>query len=560
MEAIGTSGSSDALTIALRQERQKAKAQRGHHAVEPGAARHRHSGKKKSRSKVIKDGVEKARRNKSAMLDANQDRHGASFAMQSTPTKRTNSRKEEISPGGTMTTGSEMSEEDKPEDSSKGKVARNRSPRATQGVGFMKTFFRKTKPSRVPSTVETTSPAAPSATLRDPDVQSIDTPTVRHRNTKKPKSLPGDSDDPAILIKRARRYKKKAKRLLEQATAMGGEKGHAKKDARVVEALARKSYRYAAESRRLSELIRLKLDSVASEVESHDSESDASIVQNQERRQPNSKKKSSENEAYSPPVWDEDDTIQTIHTSFSEKVERDEHRRKWKEFELFGATDLFGPMACGRGVELGQQYAHEAKIIVHSLRDVRSMSGDNMSVMSPDTVKSDETTASEAALRREHNQKMKELELFSASNMMESWNVWVQSFWTRKATTPATQFDDDDDANRSLDGDSRQGEARRIGGLCGPTMLEDDVLNDDDMIIERRRYNHFMEDEDSSSDADGHTSSSDEDDSGSGSGECEVDSDDESEDGKSGSESSDESDDESKRSRRGVFGLIFDKY
>ena len=559
MEVGGTSGSSDALTIALRQERQKARAQRGHQAVKrDGAPRaHRQSQRNKSRTRVIKDGVEKARRNKSAILDEEQDSFGASFVKQSTPTKRTFSRKDEISPGGTIATGSEMSDEDKPEDSRKGRMPRLRSSRARQGVGFMKTLLRKTRSSRVPRPVETALPNGTFAILREPDVHSIDTLTVRHRNTKKPKSLPGDSDDPAILMKRARRYKKKAKRLLEQTKATDCEKGSAKiKDERVVEALARKSYRYAAESRRLFDLVRQKIDSEASDVESYDSERPASIVQKPERRQYNSQKKSSENMVYSPPMWDEDDTIQTMHTSFSEKVERDEHRRKWKELELFSAADFFGPMACGKGAELGQQYAHEAKIIVHSLQHVGSTSGDTISVMSPETVVSNETTASESALRLEHAQRMKELELFSASNVIESWNLWMRSFWTCRATTQAVNIDDDD-VNRSLDGESRRGESVQTRAFCGPTILEDDVLNDDDMIIERRRYNHFMEVEDSSS--------CDEDESGSFSCDSDVDSSDQSQDeshseDESGCGSSNESDDESKGPRRGVFGLLFDKY
>ena len=481
-----------------------------------------------------------------------------------------------------MTTGSEASDEDKPEEYSKGRIPRVLSTKARQGVGFMKTYFRKSRSHRVPRSAEAVLPNGKHSILREPDVHSIGTLTVRHRNTKKPRSLPGDSDDPAILLKRARRYKKKAKRLLDQAVAAHAAEGRPqKKDARDIEALARKSYRYAAESRRVYDLARKKMDLISlkdAETAGASSQvirSSNSVGQNSVRRRPDSKKTSSEEVGYSPSVKDDDDSIFSELTSFSQKVERDERRRKLKELELFGAAD-FGPLTCGKSDELGQQYAQEANIIVHSLRDVESITGDNISVMSPGSVHSDETTLSEAAAQLEHERKMKELELFTASDVMLSWNSWVQSFWTGKTAMQAIKEEERDTSHCSLDEESHKGGSLPMRGLCGPNILEDDVLGDNDTAAENLQYTESMAFEDDLSGAYDHFTSGDEEDDSSCSVETEVASDDGSEDeseddsdngsgsesgsGSSAADSDDESEDDTRYGhRRGVFSLLFDK-
>ena len=70
VEGVRTSGSSDALTIALRQERHKARPQRKQ-TIEPDSAprTHHRSHRKKGRSRDINDDVERAYRNQSIVLD-----------------------------------------------------------------------------------------------------------------------------------------------------------------------------------------------------------------------------------------------------------------------------------------------------------------------------------------------------------------------------------------------------------------------------------------------------------------------------------------------------------
>jgi hypothetical protein len=502
LEVVSTFGSSDELNFMIMQEKEKTIA-KGDQTVESSRTSQDQTATI-VRSKVIKDGAEKPHRNKSAMNKGVKSGCIAPFFASSPSAKRTNSGTHSSSPGGTAS-GSEVSvsEEDRPENTHKEKLPRSLSMRARRGVDLMKNFLRKARSQRVPRNIEA---VGTDAILRDLDLQSINstgTRTVRHSNTKKIKRAAGDSDPPAILLKRAGRYKKKAQRLLREAGAIDSERKRVSKklDTRDIEALARKAFRYAAESRRLFDLAYIKrakelLEQSPSATTSEpcvNYPEDASVMSGTTKSEKSktafeSGKKTPDKVECTASMIDDDDTVVTVHTTFSQKVERDEHKRKMKELELF-ENFYFGPIVCGSGGGLGLQYTDETKRIVHSLHDTSVYAGDNLSIMTPVSIKSSETTESERVARKEHLKKMKELELFSLSTPAEMWKEWLQSFSTKKyerAVAPNTSrvdsILDDEDDNYSEDSSLEESVEASFGGLCSHVKYED--LFADDLLEE----------------------------------------------------------------------------
>lgn len=500
LEVVSTFGSSDVLTFMIMQENEKTFSTRDLSVESSHATQVQPT--KIARSKVIKDGAEKPHRNKSAMNNGVK----SGIFVSSPAVKRTNSGTHSSSPGGTAS-GSEVSvaEEERPENQCREKLPRSLSMRARRGVDLMKNFLRKAKSQRVPRNIDA---VGTDAILRDLDLQSINssgTRTVRHSNTKKIKRAAGDSDPPAILLKRAGRYKKKAQRLLREAGAIDTQRKRVSKklDTRDIEALARKAFRYAAESRRLFDLAYIKrakelLENSAAATTAEagvNYPDDASLMSGPEKSERSKmalesteKPPTPSKVEYTASTIDDDDTVATMHTTFSQKVERDEHRRKMKELELF-ENFHFGPMVCGSGGGLGSQYADETKRIVHSLHDTPVYAADNLSIMTPLSIKSSETTESERVIRQAHLKKMKELELFSLSTPAEMWKEWLKSFSTKKferAVAPNTNrvdsILDDDDDNYSDDSSRDESVEEPFGGLCSPVKYEE--LFADDLLEE----------------------------------------------------------------------------
>ena len=596
MEVVATSDSSDELTYMLMKEKKKAKAFRKHTA-NPA------SNRRTIRSKVIKDGFETAHRNRTALNDEDSDvemQYVLTELMTPVRPTRSSNGAEGSSPGGTATTGSEESvsevdKEDTFENSTQLKPQRSLSRRAKQRVSSMKTFFRKTKLSRVPRRIETRNATAAGAgeILRDLDGDSLlstTSHTVRHRNTggkKNTTTAYGDDDATVAILKRATRYKKKAQRLLREANSKENDEKETseRKDSRDTEAEARKAYRYAAESRRLYDIVgsSVKIEATAmvenSATPSRSSPllnfSDMSVMSGMTGKgsitsSPNvnvpvnekgSASKRAERSRYSTSMFDEEDTV-TAQTTFSQKVDRDEHKRKMKELELFRKNEL-RQFSCAREDGLGSHYAAETERIIDSL-DTADIS-DNASVMTFMTVMSTETTASEHVTRKEHQTKMQELELFSASNM---WSSMIQSFSAKKVAEkpiPAAvgketkkkvekekmegiveDFYEDDE---SSDGDVESLHMTPICSVkCNDGFNNDDYttqdshyFNDDETTQKSLRYNHSVDDYDDafSDDSTDESGSGDDDDSNSSDGE---------------------SDDDSQESDRGIFQRWFDGF
>jgi hypothetical protein len=516
LEIVSTFDRSEELTAILMEEREKAKAS-WHQPSEPITAEFIHSVKpKKSQEKrSIKDGVEKPYRNKLA-LNSPPVKDSFEDGSQKTNGDGKSCEKQPSSPSGTVTTVSEVSDDDRSEKLTKCKAPHFLSHSARRGVGYLKSLLRKNKPLQNSSSSNPGLPPRSNAILRDLDVHStnsIGTRTIRRRNTKKVKGMPGDSDDPSVLLKRARKYKKKALRLLCHVAANSNVSQEAETGTIVnpdMESHARKAYRYASESKRLKDLANMKQKSKKSSRRNEipncmsDTSIWSGISDEEELTQPSieNQRSNSKSIVLKSSVEDtnkgnDDSSIVTLRSTFSMRVERDEHKRKMKELELFGHFDLRS-LACGYGSGLAQQYVEETERIVHSLGDNSDVNSESLSIMSSHTFMSSDTTGTDIVLRREHAQKMQELELFSPSLAVDALSKWMASiknftiipkYNKSKSFEAIAEKEEEMERSEDEDNDSSDDEsevpALHFGTFCNPAGLEEVVQDDGfDEILE----------------------------------------------------------------------------
>lgn len=306
------------------------------------------------------------------------------------------------------------------------------------GTGFMKNLLRRNNNKRTKKGFKD----AESVISRDLDLLSINsagTKTIRHRNTGRRRGgRESDSEEPREMRKRATRYKKRAMKLMSEITDGGDDDGPGK-DSKDIESIARKAYKYAAESRRLFDLAaeREKLLSMT-EIQSPPrltNISEMSAEQSISSKPKDTSKKSTHRRAAScsdlPPAESEikrensimEETVASCNTTFTHEVELEEHLRKMKELELFTKKDLLETtLPCGgQECDLAPEYKAEAERIIDTMENKKSTDEtDTLSVMTPATVVSQKTSASEIEIRLKHKSKMNELELWDANAMWDS--------------------------------------------------------------------------------------------------------------------------------------------
>jgi hypothetical protein len=522
---VSTFDRSDEQATILMEEREKAKAS-WHQPSEPLVTEliHPVKSKKSQGKRSIKDGVEKPHRNKQALSSPPiKDSYEGPCLTSQQSQKEISCHEQPTSPSGTASTVSEVSEDDKYERLAQNK-ARFLSQTTRRGIGFFKGLLRKNKPLPISTQSDSVLSPGSNAILRDLDVvstNSIGARTVRRRNTKKLKGMPGDSDDPSVLLKRARKYKKKALRLLCQVTTSSNAGKECETAVTVnpdMESQARKAYRYASESKRLRDLANMKqkskkphrkheISKCMSDTSVWSGISDGEDTKRSSMENKRSSSKTNVTKSTIEPTYKcaDDSSVSTFRSTFSARVERDEHKRKMKELEFFGNFDLRS-LACGYGSGLAQQYVEETERIVHSLGVNSDIHSENLSIMSSQTFMSSDTTATEIDLRQEHSQKMKELELFSPSLATDALNTWMLSIknfsitCNQNISKPIEAIpeetvkvgkseNEDDDASD----DETKIPALNFGPFCSPTRLKD-VVQDDYV-----RFDDVLEYEDRSS-------------------------------------------------------------
>mmetsp|Transcript_8570 Transcript_8570/g.14245 ORF Transcript_8570/g.14245 Transcript_8570/m.14245 type:complete len:610 (-) Transcript_8570:142-1971(-) len=534
LEVVKTTSSSDALTWALMQEKAKGKAKKEQSNNRNSVVR-TNSLRSKNDSKVLKDGYETARRNKLGMVNSIDEE----FEL-STPIKAKR-QSTGSSPGGTdiSSDASIATDAEKDDtflyspDTNKPPLGRSISNASKKRGGFIKKMLRKTKSLRVPRSIDTADHGADEI-LRDLDLHSLQssvgTRTILHKNTGHGRSSRNNKmknaavqKDPAVVLKRAARYKKKAQRLLREASEDGAANG---KDPRDKEAIARKAYRYAAEARRLLDVVEKNVQAQAkerveenalqistpsrSEISALDvSVSDVSEITtnvsmtrtppkvrvNVEDLSPRKYARDATPIHYSVSMFDDDKSVGTAHTSFSQKVEIDEHKRKMKELELFPKDEMKTSWGCSMGQnERREFYADETERIIQSFDSTPAAidRSDTQSVMTYGTTATAHTTDSERQVREEHEQKMSELQLFTPVLM---WNSMLESL-TKKTVKEEEVVKVDNKATEELQSaalneercndsvaEDGEEESMHMGNVCS-AMRYNDMVDEDDVYFE----------------------------------------------------------------------------
>eukprot|EP00547_Thalassionema_nitzschioides_P003923 CAMPEP_0194201860 /NCGR_PEP_ID=MMETSP0156-20130528/2020_1 /TAXON_ID=33649 /ORGANISM="Thalassionema nitzschioides, Strain L26-B" /LENGTH=715 /DNA_ID=CAMNT_0038927163 /DNA_START=28 /DNA_END=2172 /DNA_ORIENTATION=+ len=336
------------------------------------------------------------------------------------------------------------------------KEKQNPRPKTTGGGGFMKNLLRRNSKRISKKGVND----AASIISHDLDLLSLNsagTETVRHRNSARSRKggRETDTEEPREMRKRATRYKKRAMKLMSEINIDEDDENDdtPAKDPKEVESIARKAYKYAAESRRLFDLAAQR-EKVMSQNEiaspprltniSEMSVSEVSTMTKNSSAKPKSsrsprhakKNKASHRRAAScsdlPPASDlvqnnsiiaEDETQSCA--SFTQEVELEEHMRKMKELELFTKKDLLEPILepknlCGaEEPDLAPEYTAETKRLIKTI-DKASEESDLITVSTRNSAITHETSASEIEVRLKHKSKMQELELWDAKAMWDS--------------------------------------------------------------------------------------------------------------------------------------------
>jgi hypothetical protein len=405
-------------------------------------------------SKVLKDTIESARRNRSA-FSKGPSREGMQVLVLSTPVeiKKQDSL---FSPGATTASDSSYSAEEYGLEIVTPDSLAMKKPSFSRSLS-MKRMSRKGS-SLVRGILRRSSSLAFSGRHNrnchidgvlqdhlDQSIKSVGTETIRHENITHGRKEKATTEDPGVLRRKADRYKKKALDLLSELNAskkLNG--GTHSKDPKEIEGIGRKAYRFAMESRRLLDLAekmtqnqeeesavgqgnapeRISTDSsgakMVGETSSESAVSDLTntVYSNEaEEMQPQKGGFGLLNcsDGYSCRLSDDDDAVLT-KTPFRRTVELDEHQRRMKELELFSEDDLWPKLICG---STDAQSTVENERLMESMEELGEIR-DLISVTSPDSFLSSETTASELAARKEHEAKMKELELFSPESVWKS--------------------------------------------------------------------------------------------------------------------------------------------
>jgi len=237
--------------------------------------------------------------------------------------------------------------------------------------------------------------------------------------------------NPKKVLRKVSRYRKKAKKLLSivprtnlcNNVTVNGINDKDCTDSRDMEANARKAFQYAAEARRLNDLLKAHYSgrlSPSPSVSTALSNPDASWQEVRElilHDMPIT-------ETYNPPVVVESCSVTSDErTVFSERIEREDHQRRMNELKLFTATDL-NFVKSDNKIKAGEFYVSEAHRILRTFsNEVNEVVPEDMSTMSPVSVfsgKTMTTTCSELDARAAYQAKLAELELFSASNFTGS--------------------------------------------------------------------------------------------------------------------------------------------
>jgi len=463
--------SSDALTFVLMQEKEKVKAKRGD--VEDSSHLKKIGSILRSRSKARKRTFENNRRKKQSLLG--QNLHEVSAVTRSLSSPDTMSKRYLVScaSGTSASTNSihsgsadeEMAEELERVLEKELALKRRKpfakvltKPIVKTGANLMKSILRRKK-SGQRNTNDKESEIY--------SIQSGDTTTIRHRNTGTKRTSKNDIDkeDPVTMRKRASRYKKRAMKLMRDINiseedgnnnhrSNKNKKNSMKRDSKTVESTARKAYKYATEARRLTDVALVREESNRTEPmssypvnspprlsrnlnfsASELSFSELSGMTHSSSSSPDRQKAAFRNRVSSNELCHMNSFIRissireegpcsgsvvSHHTTFSQEVEIDEHIRKMKEIQLFAKNDIMkAKFNCGE-VNLSPEYKAETERIIETFPPKSTDDSDVLSVLTPMTTQTQETTASELEVREKHESLMKELELFSPTSVWEN--------------------------------------------------------------------------------------------------------------------------------------------
>uniref|UniRef100_A0A7S1UXL8 Uncharacterized protein n=1 Tax=Grammatophora oceanica TaxID=210454 RepID=A0A7S1UXL8_9STRA len=250
------------------------------------------------------------------------------------------------------------------------------------------------------------------------------------------------SHNPTGVLDRAIRYRRKAEKLLKDvvpasqiphrnkantqlvvAVHVQPQSGMDKRDA---QAKARKAYKYAAEARRLYKLLKDHKEQVQYETQfqSGGVNPDESWEQIRDRLLAENNRTATSagpvieigDEFAFQRVLSDESKLSDARSTFSERLELEEHQRKMNELALF-SNFSFSPTNEHTGENMSKAaFAQETIAILQQFED------DDISIASPLSFNSGEvsvlsnvTTNSEAELRLLHQKRMEELALFSAS-------------------------------------------------------------------------------------------------------------------------------------------------
>mmetsp|Transcript_10782 Transcript_10782/g.16548 ORF Transcript_10782/g.16548 Transcript_10782/m.16548 type:complete len:670 (+) Transcript_10782:81-2090(+) len=338
------------------------------------------------------------------------------------------------------------------------------------GTGFMKNLLRRNNNNK---RAKKGFKDAESVISRDLDLLSINsagTKTIRHRNTGRRRE--SDSEEPREMRKRATRYKKRAMKLMSEITDGGDDDGPGK-DSKDIESIARKAYKYAAESRRLFDLAAereklLSMTAIQSPPrltnisEMSVSTRKSSAEQSKSSKPKDTSKKSTHRRAAScgdlAPASEikrensiMEETVASCNTTFTHEVELEEHLRKMKELELFTKKDLLeSTLTCGgQEYDLAPEYKAETERIIDTMEKKKSTDEtDIMSVMTSTSCVSQETSASEIEVRLKHKSKMNELELWDANAM---WDSVLETFNLKSVEEEPKLEEEEEEDNKSED-------------------------------------------------------------------------------------------------------------
>jgi hypothetical protein len=280
--------------------------------------------------------------------------------------------------------------------------------------------------------------------------------------------------NPEKSLKRARRYRKEASRLLHTVAPDNSNvfmKCAPQVNPREFRGRAKKAYQYAAEARRIYDI----LEKAETEMEA------------QQAAKENGTAKATKvyREGSSSAQSCSSDDTHTDSTTFSEKLAQEELQTKMKELELFNVFDLSAtpklPLACSdrnSDDHLGTIYAAEAQRIIRTFSNEKLEdsvvyaspvpSYEEMSVM---------TTSTEKNLLEEHKARMAELQLFTTETITSS----LQNSFKRAAESMGlVRQHEQENHNNVLDHSRAQ--PGTDGNQINQNATEDDDDDDDEDI------------------------------------------------------------------------------